>query len=59
MVSIKEGLILLADTEQRVTYQQLAHQLKGARRTRSGKVDYYGISDVLVAHRAIVDRHLS
>jgi hypothetical protein len=61
MVTIKEGEVLLANTEHAVTYKQLAGQLERnrAQRERHGKTDYYSISDVLVAHRDIVDRSLN
>lgn len=61
MVTIKEGVALLASTEHPVTAKQLAHRLGrlSATRERHGQTDYYPISDVLVAHRDIVDRTLN
>lgn len=51
MVTIKEGIALLADTGHPVTRSQLAHWLERAPRERHGMTDYYSASDVLVAHR--------
>ncbi|MBM9510033.1 hypothetical protein [Actinacidiphila acididurans] len=59
LISLKEGVALLADTGHPVTYKQLAHQLRGVQRERRGLTDYYRASDVFVAHRDLVDRTLN
>lgn len=59
LVTIKEGLALLAVTGHPVTQSQLAHRLKDAQRERHGMADYYSISDVFVVHRDLVDRKLA
>lgn len=58
MITIKEGVALLADTGHPVTYKQLSHWLAETPRERRGLTDYYSASDVLVAHRDHVDRPL-
>jgi hypothetical protein len=58
LMSIQEGVDLLAVTGWPVTYKQLAHDLAaaGARSERHGRTNYYSASDMVEVHRDRVER---
>lgn len=61
LITIKQGVTILADTPYPVTYKQLARWLSasGAAAERHGRTDYYSASDIMEAHRDGIDRMLA